>query len=521
LQLGAWSLQLIFADRQIKHPLSSIKKLAGQTVWYGASSILARFLNYLLTPYLTAKFTGTTEYGKMTLVYSMIPFMNILVQFGFETAYFRYIQKKESEKEVYNTLVSSLVASTAVITLLLIVFRQAIADFIHVGQYPEYITISAFIIAFDALTALPFAKLRHENKPRKFAMIRVVGILLNIGFCYFFLSLCPRIIHHHPNSPLLLIYSAGFGAGYVLIANLIQNSFQMVVLMGQFRQVRWTIKGMLWKEIMVYALPLTIAGFGGMINETFDRIMLARRLPLSEHDADIQVGIYGGCYKLSLLITLFVQAFRMGAEPFFFRQSVEDTAQRTYARVMKFFVITICLMFLFVALYLEVWKTLFIRDPKMWEGLRVVPVLLFANMFLGIYYNLSIWYKLSLNTRAGAYITLIGAGVTLLINYIFIPRYGYMASAWATFLCYGSMMVISYIWGQRVYPVPYAWKKLVAYLVIVALLYWLHHSLTSLWKSFAFSLVLATLLSAAFAILLLRIERREFRRLPVVGKYLA
>jgi O-antigen/teichoic acid export membrane protein len=262
-----------------------------------------------------------------------------------------------------------------------------------------------------------------------------------------------------------------------------------------------------------------IAGFGGMINETFDRIMLAQRLPMTHEQSDYQVGIYSACYKLSLLITLFVQAFRMGAEPFFFRQAGEDNAPRTYARVMKFFVITICIMFLVVALYIDIWKH-FIRDKKMWEGLGVVPILLFANMFLGIYYNLSIWYKLSRNTRAGAYITFIGAGITLIINYFFIPAYWYWASAWATFFCYGSMMVISFIWGQKAYRVPYAWKKLVAYMVIVALLYFTHRGLTRLWHNEAFSLVLATLLTGAYVLFILRIERKEFQRLPLIGKYL-
>jgi O-antigen/teichoic acid export membrane protein len=209
----------------------------------------------------------------------------------------------------------------------------------------------------------------------------------------------------------------------------------------------------------------------------------------------------------------------MGAEPFFFRQSVEDSAQRTYARVMKFFVILVCGIFLFVTMYLDILKY-FIQDKSMWVGLKVVPILLFANMFLGIYYNLSIWYKLSSNTRSGAYITLIGAAITLVVNYFFIPSFGYMASAWATFLCYGSMMVISYMWGQRVYPVPYAWKKLVAYMVIVALLYFIFIGLTGLWPNRVFSLCLGTLFLVAYGLFILRVERREFRRLPYLGKWL-
>ncbi len=196
-----------------------------------------------------------------------------------------------------------------------------------------------------------------------------------------------------------------------------------------------------------------------MVNETFDRIMLKKWNPMTGDAATIEVGIYSACYKLSILITLFVQAFRMGAEPFFFRQSLEQDAPKTYARVMKFFVIVICVMFLLVALYLDIWKQLFLRDTRMWVGLKVVPILLFANMFLGIYINLSIWYRLSHKTTAGAYITLIGVFITLVVNYIFIPYYSYMACAWATFLCYGTMMVVSYKWGQKSYRIPYATKK--------------------------------------------------------------
>lgn len=487
-------------------------------MWYGVSSIFARFLNYLLTPYLTLIFTGTTEYGKMSLVYSLIPFLNVVVVFALDTAYFRYIQKPEAEAHLYDTLIYSLFLNTLLISGLIILFRHPIASFIHLDQHAEYITFVAFIIGLEALAALPFARLRHEGRPRQFAFIRVTAILLNIFFTFFFLSICPRMVKTHPNSSIWhFLYDPGFGVGYVLLANLISSAFQFIALSGQLRKFKWSFDKAVWTEVMIYALPLTIAGFGGMINETFDRIMLAQRLPRAV--SDYQVGIYSACYKLSLLITLFVQAFRMGAEPFFFRQAVEGDAPRTYARVMKFFVITICLMFLVVALYLDIWKQ-FIRDKTMWQGLGVVPILLFANMFLGIYYNLSIWYKLSRNTRAGAYITLIGAGITLIINYVFIPRFSYWASAWATFLCYGSMMVISYIWGQKAYRVPYAWKKLVAYMVIAAMLYFVHLGLTRMWHHRGFGFVLATVLTGGYALFILRVERKEFRRLPVVGKYL-
>jgi O-antigen/teichoic acid export membrane protein len=377
------------------------------------------------------------------------------------------------------------------------------------------------MIALDVLSALPFARLRHEGRPRKFAFIRITGIMLYVGLVFFFLSVCPHLLKTHPNSIIAFIYLPAFGpVGYVLLANVIQNIFQLAMLSPLLKGFRWIFDLPLWREVMVYSLPLTVAGLGGMINEVFDRIMLDWRLPHAGNYAVYQVGIYSACYRLSLLITVFVQAFRMGAEPFFFRQSVEESAQRTYARVMKFFVIFVCGIFLFVMLYLDVLKY-FIQDPSMWVGLKIVPILHFANIFVGIYYNLSIWYKLSaLHTRSGAYITLIGAAITLVVNYFFIPSFGYMASAWATFLCYGSMMVISYIWGQKVYPVPYALKKLVAYMVIVTLVYLVYMGLTTLWGNRVFSLAVATVLLGGYALFILRVERKEFRRLPYIGKYL-
>jgi len=497
----------------------SVKKLAGQTIWYGASSIAARFLNYLLTPYLTAKLSGVA-YGDMTLVYSAIPFLNVIFTYGLETAYFRYAQKKEHEEDVYNTATVSLIISTICLTILLIVFRSAFADLIRIEKHPEFITWSAFIIGFDSLSALAFAKLRYEGRPRKFAFIRIAGILINIALTYFFLSVCPKLERHHPDSILLHFYNKDLGVGYVIIANVVQSAFTFLLLWKEFFSFKWKFNGELWKQIMIYSMPLIIAGFGGMINETFDRIMLGwwSSAP-TENAIKLQVGTYGACYKLSILITLFIQAFRMAAEPFFFKQAQGENPQKTYARVMKFFVITICTMFLVVALFLDTWKH-FIQNPTMWEGLKVVPILLLANMFLGIYYNLSIWYKLSNKTMAGAWITIIGAVLTIIINYAFVPSYGYMACAWATFFCYLSMMVISFIWGQKEYPVPYAWKKLVAYIVIVVVLYFVDQLFLKLelnaWANRGF----AVLLTGLFVIFVLNVERKEFQRLPFIGKFI-
>lgn len=498
--------------------LSGIKKLAGQTVWYGVSSIAARFINYLLTPYLILHL-GKVLYGEQSVVYSYIPLMNVLFTYGMETAFFRYTQIND-KGDVYNTSSISLLSSSFFLSLLLIAFHLPIAKLLMVEAHPEYILLASAIIFFDALSTIPFAKLRLNGKPRKFAFIKVFGILVNMAFLYFFLSICPQIEKKQPNSFIAFIYHKDWLVGYVFVANLIQSVVTLLLLTKEFFGFKFKFDKPLWRQMVLYGVPIMIAGFGGMINETGDRIMLGWWSSAgSEMGAKAEIGIYSACYKLSLLISLSVQAFRMGAEPFFFKQSTSENAPKTYARVMKFFVITVCLMFLFVMLYVDIWKY-FITDHSMWVGLKVVPILLLANMFLGIYYNLSIWYKLGNKTISGAYITLIGAAVTVLLNYLFIPRFSYVACAWTTFACYGIMMVISYVWGQKNYRIPYATKKLCAYIIIAVLIYYAHYYTIKYFNYQWLNYSLATILLFFYLLFVLNIERKEFATLPFIGRYL-
>lgn len=504
--------------------MGNIKKLAGQTIWYGASSIVARFLFYLLTPYFTQElsFKG---YGDFSVLYAAIPFLNVLFTYGLETAYFRFATQEKYKNDIYNTAIISLIFSTTLFTAVLIFFKKPVAHLLRLDAYPEFITIAALIIAFDTLSALPFAKLRLDQRPRKYAMVRIATIIFQIGITYFLLSIAPVWAKKDPYSFVGTFYNPEYRVGYVIVANLMASVFAWLLLFKEFTSIQWRFKMDTWKVMMIYSMPLIIAGLGGMVNETFDRIMLNWLAPATSlDDAKSQVAIYSACYKLSILITLFVQAFRLGAEPFFFKQAEGQQPQKVYARVMKFFVITISVMFLVVALYLDIWKYFLSLDAEkriVYEtGLKVVPILLLANMFLGIYYNLSIWYKLTHKTMAGAWITVIGAVLTIVINYYFIPLYGYMACAWATFICYGSMMVISYKWGQHVYPVPYAWKKLVAFMVIAVILFFIHKLLNAWTDNFIYSLSTATLLLGIYVWFLMRVERREFANLPVIGSFM-
>lgn len=492
-------------------------------MWYGVSSIAARFLFYLLTPYFTTKLT-VARYGDMSILYAAIPFLNVIFTYGMETAYFRFATKEGDARGIYNTSIISIVTTTIFLTGILIFFKSSIAHLLRLDNNPEFIIYAALIIAFDTLSTLPFAKLRLDQRPRKYALIRISTICLQIAVTYFLLSVCPRLAAENPSGFFATFYNPNYGVGYIIIANMIASFSALLFLQRELFSFRFQFDKNIWIAMMIYSMPLIIAGFGGMINETFDRIMLSWLAPVTNITAaKDQVGIYSACYKLSILITLFIQAFRMGAEPFFFKQAEGKNPQKVYARVMKFFVITITTMFLVVSLYIDIWKYFLSTDPVKlkiyWTGLKVVPILLLANMFLGIYYNLSIWYKLTHKTIAGAYITLVGAIITLLINYFFIPYFGYMACAWATFFCYGSMMVISFIWGQKDYKIPYAWRKLSAYIIIVVFLFFIHKIFKHFVPGFMASIFSGTFLLLIYIGFIVNIEWREMRGLPVIGKY--
>jgi len=497
--------------------LSSIKQLAGQTFWYGVSGIAARFINYLLTPYLTySALISTANYGQMSAMYAAIPLFNAIFTYGMETTYFRFMRKDVDHEAVNNTSTISLLISSVLLSILLWLNQGWLAKTTTLTEFPMLVQLSIIIIGLDALSTIPFARLRYEGRPRLFAFIKIANILINIVFTVFFLSYCPGKAKSDPHSWAGLIYKPAFNPiTYVLLANALASFFTLFLLGKWVLPKKWSFNTTLWLGMMAYSLPMLVANLGGTVNETFDRLMLGWWLPNTNGYADEQRGIYGACYKLSILITLFIQAFRMGAEPFFFKQAESDNPQKTYARVTKFFVITVAVMFLAVTLFLPIWR--YFIDPKYWEGLKVVPILLLANMSLGIYYNLSIWYKLTNKTIAGAIITLIGTTMTILINYFFIPKYSYVASAWATFLCYFSMMVISYLWGQKEYYVPYAWKKLLSYIVIAILLFLVHVAITKLYSNLIFSLALALALILGFILFILKIEKIEFAQFPYIG----
>jgi O-antigen/teichoic acid export membrane protein len=498
--------------------LSGIKKLAGQTLWYGLSSILGRFLNYLLTPLLVTVF-ASGEYGKISTLFTIAAFLNIIFTYGLETSYFRFASI-EAETKVYNTCSSSLLISSSIFTALLLLFTKDIAVFLEMPAHPEYILWVILIVALDTLAVMPFAKLRYEGRPRKFAVIKILNILINIGLVVFFLVVCKKAYEKNSGNIWADLYDPKIGLGYVIIANLIASGMTLLLLSKEFLQFRFRLNPIFWKRMMTYSWPLVIVGFGGMVNETIDRIMLLKLYPGTTEQAFSQSGIYSANYKLAVIIVLFIQAFRMGAEPFFFKQSTAENAQRTYARVMKFFVIACCFCFLGVTLFLDIWKYFMgTAHPEYYTGLKAVPLLMTAKIFLGIYYNLSIWYKIKEQNLTGAWITIGGAVITIVFNWIFIPVWGYMACAIATILCYGFMMVLSYLLGQKHYPVPYAWKKILAYIAVCLILFGLHQAYLLLEMNSWVNRGVAVGLVGLFALLVLKVERKEFARLPVVRRF--
>jgi len=501
--------------------LASLKKLAGQTVWYGLSNIGARFLNYVLTPivtYLLHTKSGQAEYGDYSVLMAAIAFVNVVYTYGMETAYFRFSVSDTNREKLFQTTLTSLVVSTILLSLGIILCRDRIDVFLGLDSHPEYITWCVLIIAIDALATIPFAKLRQEERPRKYAFTKIAGIFVNILLTIFFIYYSPSYVAAHPGSAYATWYAQYNNTGFLLLAILIQNIVTFLLLWKEWRVFRFGFDTALWRKIMVYTSPMIIVGLGGMVNETIDRIMLRKLLPVGEEAAKIAVGIYSANYKLAIFITLFIQAFRMSAEPFFFSQSTDKNAPKTYARVMKWFVITLCLAFLFTSLFIDVWK--YFVGASYRNGLGVVPILLAANVCLGIYYNLSVWYKIRDKMHIGMFITLVGAVVTLVLNFAFIPAYGMYACAWATLAAYGSMMVISYFMGQKYFPVPYAVKKLTSYIVVMLLLFFAEKAVMHFTGIVIIRLCTAGVFMYLFLYLVYSVEKKELVNLPFVGKYI-
>lgn len=455
--------------------MSVFRKLASQTAIYGLSSIFGRFLNYLLVPLYTYYFSAA-EYGVVSEFYAYAGFFSVLLLFGFETGYFRFRDKQQPERDVaYSTALIFVVLANLVFFGVIVAINQQLSGLLKYPNHPEYLLWFSVILMFDAITSIPFARLRAENKALRFAGIKVAEILLTIALSLFFIVYCPKAYAQQPESWLRLVYNPNIGVGYIFIANLIASAFKFMFLSPQLLGVRWGFNSALFAQMFRYSLPMVAIGFAGIINEMLDRALLKHLLPYDLHTNMKMLGIYSACYKLSILMSLFIQAFRYAAEPFFFAYSDKEDARKIYAQVLRFFVIFCVFIFLLVTLYLDFFK--YFIGAEFRAGLAVVPILLMANLCLGIYVNLSVWYKLTDRTLLGACVSLAGAGLTIALNLLWIPTLGYIGSAWATLACYASMAVVSYLLGRIYYPVAYPVLRILAYISLGVALYFAHNYL--------------------------------------------
>jgi O-antigen/teichoic acid export membrane protein len=498
--------------------LAGIRQLANQTIWYGLSNIVGRFINYLLTPILTFIY-ASADYGDISILFATAAFLNIVFTYGMETSYFRFTQQEEQQK-VFNTTFSMLLITTTALLVLLLTPIQYIADTMNLGEHPEWLVYVVLIVALDTFAVIPFSKLRQDGKPKKFAAIKLLNILINMFFVIFFLYFCKEDYESGKQNFFASLYNPNIGIGYVFIANLIASAATLLMLVKEFTGFQINLDKKLLKEIFIYSTPLIIVGFGGIINETIDRFMIVYHFNGTAEEARSANGIYSANYKLAVLIVLFIQTFRMGAEPFFFKQSTKDNARETYAKIMHFFIIVCSLCFLGVVLFLDIWKHFMgiNKHPEYLQGLFIVPILMLAKIFLGIYYNLSVWYKLTNKTKTGAIITLIGAVLTILVNYLLIPYLGYLACAIATVVCYGSMMVISFIQGQKHYPIPYDIKNGFFYIAIAVLFFGIHYSLRLLNTELNLLHPIGITLLLAYGWIVVKREKKELMKIPVLNQ---
>lgn len=475
--------------------MSVQQKLFKQTAIYGIATVVPRMFSFVLTPLHT--YPGVMDlqkYAQVSVNFAWLVFFQVVLAYGMETAFFRFYNT-ESKKEVISTSTISLFWSSLAFLVLALVFRDSLAHFLKIDS--EYITYIIWVLVLDALTIIPFSKLRADSRPVFFAVVKIGSVAFNVFLNFFFLIFLPKLSKAYPGSIWSSIYVEGFQVGYVFVANVMSSLLALVLLLPHYLRLSWHFNFTLWKNIMRYALPVMVAGIAFAINEVFDRPLLGY-LNVPEKE----IGVYSACYKLAIFMTLFATAFRMGVEPFFFSHAGKENARETYATITKYFVILGSVILLGVVVSADLLKMVIIPNDKYWGGMKVVPLIILANLCLGIYTNLSIWYKLSDKTRMGAYISCIGAGVTLLFNLLLIPVWGYMGSAVATVSAYGTMMLVSYLVGQKYYPIPYDLKVMGTYMGLAILLSFLSFYVPVLRHTYVFGYV-------AFAGFLAFVYKRE------------
>jgi len=448
--------------------MAEMKTLAKDTAIYGVSSILGKFLNWCLVPFYSYVLTSSAEYGMVTELYAWTALLLVLLTYGMETGFFRFANKTGADPEqVYSTSLISLAGSSVLFILLCLLFLPGISSTMGYRDHSDFIWMMAIIVAMDAFCSIPFAWLRYKKRPIAFASLKVLMILVNIFFNLFFLLICPIIYRWKPEL-IDWFYDPNYGVGYVFVANLISSIIGVLSLIPFMIHIKWSYNAALLKQMLRYSLPLLVLGVAGIMNQSFDKMMFPHLFEDQAY-AQAQLGIYGACYKIGVVMMMFTQAFRYAYEPFVFSKQRSSDNNKAYSDAMKFFFIFSVFIFLGIVYYLDLLKYLVSAEYR--SGIIVVPIVLLCFVFQGIYFNLSFWYKLSDKTEWGAYISLIGCLMTVLGNIIFVPIFGYMGAAWVSCITFFVMMVLSWVLGKKYYPISYDLKSGARYAVIGIIFY--------------------------------------------------
>jgi O-antigen/teichoic acid export membrane protein len=442
--------------------LSGLKTLFKQTFIYGLATVLPRMLSFLLVRLHTDEsvLKSVADYGDVSLIFSYFVLFNVILAYGMETAFFRFFNKESDKDKVVGTSTISLMLTSLGFFVIALVFQNQIAKLIDIKV--EYINLVIWILLLDALVIIPFAWLRANSKPMKYALIKILNVVINLGLNLFLLLWLKDLAID--SLVFESIYKPNFEINYIFIANLVASAFTLLLMLPFYFKVKFTFNKVLWKQMMRYAFPVLIAGVAFSINETFDRILLDKLLP--EDIAKTEIGMYSACYKLALFMMLFATAYRLGVEPFFFSHAKSENPKKNFALILEYFVIFGAVILLVIIVFVDILKVIFIGNEAYWEAMWIVPIILLANFCLGIYHNLSVWYKITDRTKFGAYISVFGALLTLGLNFWLIPIISYKGSAIATLTAYASMMLLSYYFGRKYYPIPYNLKKIGMYFLL-------------------------------------------------------
>jgi len=502
--------------------MGPLKQLAKETLWYGLSSILGRVFAFFLTPLYTSSYVFSPgEYGIVTDLYAQAAFFAVIYLYGLETAYFRFSTKNKSQDN-FNIIVSSLIVTSVVFSGLLMLFSKEIADMLGYPGHEMVIQWLAIILAVDAILAVPFAKLRLQNKAVRFASIKLVNILLVVSLNLFFLIFCKMVYEGQlmPSAYAFVasFYDPSFTVKYVFLANLLANATLIIFLFKEFRGFRFVVDFKALAPVLIYALPLLIMGLAGVTNEMLSRAMLKNWLPEGYYPGQTNLhalGVFGACYKLSVFMQLGIQAFRYAAEPFFFANAKNKESPLLFRKVLQGFVAFNSIIFVVICLNLDFLGVLFLRNPEYHEALFVVPFLLMAYLFQGIYYNLSVWFKVTDKTIWGAIITTIGALITAVLNYLLIPIFGYFGCAIATLVTFVAMAMISYLIGQRHYPIPYNLGRILTYIGSAGVWVWILYGVN--FDNLLADLILKNLLVFAYLLFIYLLERKNIRGVKILG----